>query len=131
MKKGVSIPINTLVMLAVAIIVLLAAVAWFMGAFAPTATSSNLKQRFDTSCISWTTTNCKSYTHSAGCALADTNCGYVPTNVCRAYVAFQGADDTVPGNLQTFCSNALGTLTNYEKIARACGCSKPYGNIPP
>lgn len=70
MRKGVSIPINTLVMLAVAIIVLLAAVAWFMGAFGSTAQEQTYKQKFDTLCIQWSTSNCN---------------GTVPTRLCTAY----------------------------------------------
>ncbi len=110
MKKGVSIPINTLVMLAVAIIVLLAAVAWFMGAFAPTATSANLKQRFDTSCISWTGTNCEDATGTS----ADSDGDGVPDNICDAYM-----------EMTDLASCTHGT------VAEACGCSRPYGSTPP
>ena len=103
--KGVSIPINTLVMLAVAIIVLLAAVAWFMGAFGPTATESNLKQRFDTACIKWTSSNCEK----------DTTTDNVPDNICTAY------NDLM---------KTTGDCT-HASVASACGCIEPYGNSPP
>lgn len=106
MKKGVSIPINTLVMLAVAIIVLLAAVAWFMGAFGPTATESNLKQRFDTSCIKWTSSNCE----PNGDGVDD-----VPDNICDAY-----------NELMKTTGNCI-----HDSVASACGCIEPYGSSPP
>ena len=102
--KGVSIPINTLVMLAVAIIVLLAAVAWFMGAFAPTAQESSLKQRFDSSCLTWTMGNCG---------------GNPPSNVCTAYGDLM--KDTTPCNSQS----------ENETVAYACGCTEPLGTERP
>jgi len=100
--KGVSIPINTLVMLAVAIIVLLAAVAWFMGAFAPTATESSLKQRFDSSCMTWSMSNCG---------------GMPPGKVCDAYEDLTGEG----------CTSAA----NNKTIALSCGCSEPLGTERP
>ena len=99
--KGVSIPINTLVMLAVAIIVLLAAVAWFMGAFVGSATPQTLRQNFQNSCIKWATLNCR---------------GEVPPDVCDAYKKMIG-DDTFD------CSDE----NNRKKIAKLCGCSEPFG----
>ncbi len=99
--KGVSIPINTLVMLAVAIIVLLASVAWFMGAFGPAARESSLRQAFHNACDQWALTNCD---------------GDVPPSVCKAYVDFTGKDWD-----QDECND------NKDEIAQMCQCTKPYG----
>lgn len=102
--KGVSIPINTLVMLAVAIIVLLAAVAWFMGAFGPAARESSLRQALHNACDQWALTNCN---------------GTVPWNVCLAYANFT-RDETISKN-QRECNK------HKDEIAQACQCTKPYG----
>lgn len=121
--KGVSIPINTLVFLAVAIIVLLAAVAWFMGAFGSSAEQSNLRQRFHSSCLSWSATNC-----DKARTTADPRWGFTPDIVCVRYVQMKSGtcvdinDCTDAG---TYCNSpAQG---DYETIAAACGCVKPYG----
>jgi hypothetical protein len=109
MKKGVSIPINTLVMLAVAIIVLLAAVAWFMGAFAPTAQESSLKQKFDSSCMTWTMNNCNETMDG------DDD---VPESTCGAY-------NKLMYNIVS------DTGCDHDTVAKACGCSEPYGTMRP
>ena len=57
--KGVSITTNTLVMLAVAIIVLLATVSWFVGGFGGAAEQSNIRQSFHNNCIRWAMNNCE------------------------------------------------------------------------
>ena len=100
--KGVSIPINTLVMLAVAIIVLLAAVAWFMGAFAPTASQQTYKQKFDSACTSWVSSNCA----------LDGSSDDVPDAICNAY-------NDLMQSTATTCTHAT--------VAAACGCTAPYG----
>lgn len=105
--KGVSIPINTLVMLAVAIIVLLAAVAWFMGAFSPTSSAASYKQNFDTSCMKWLPSNCN--------LAAD---AIIINPICNAYRNMTG---------YTAGSFSCTTTTNKEILAAACGCTKPYG----
>jgi len=105
LMKGVSIPINTLVMLAVAIIVLLAAVAWFMGAFTPTATESSLKQRFDSSCMTWSMANCGGTS--------------VPVKVCKSY-----------RNL-TSKAGSWDCDANIDTVAQACGCTTPRGTDRP
>ena len=110
--KGVSIPINTLVMLAVAIIVLLAAVAWFMGAFGPTAQEQTHKQKFDALCMQWSTSNC------AEGAFGDEDTDGTPDRLCEAYNGMNNrAADTA-------CSD-------WESVAAACGCIPPYGSGRP
>ena len=104
MKKGVSIPINTLVMLAVAIIVLLAAVAWFMGAFSPTAQEQSMKQKFDASCMEWSDSNCN----------PDGSADDVPDRTCTQYMTYTGAGSCVA-----------------DDVAAACGCIPPYGTARP
>ena len=100
--KGVSIPINTLIMLAVAIIVLLAAVAWFMGAFTGTSTDQVYRQRFQNSCSQWVGSNC---------AQNGDGVDEVPDNICNAYNEWSGNS----GNC------------DHELVAQACGCAEPFG----
>ncbi|MCK4634495.1 MAG: hypothetical protein KAT37_01335 [Candidatus Aenigmarchaeota archaeon] len=94
-------------MLAVAIIVLLAAVAWFMGAFSPTATESSLKQKFDAACLQWSSSNC-----------AEANLGGNAGSICTAY-----RDMTK--------QSTYDCATNWETVASACGCVEPYGTERP
>ena len=107
MKKGISIPITTLVTLAVAVIVLLAAVAWFMGAFGPTASQQTLRQNFDNACVGWARTNC-----AKASGFLDSNSDEVPDNVCKAYNAMSGRGEEA---------------CDYTTVAKACNCVYPYG----
>jgi len=103
--KGISISIETLVALAVALIVLLASVAWLMGALGPTASQEKLKQNFDNLCIRWTVKNC----------------------------APKGDIDNVPDEICTAYNDLMKTTgnCNHEVVAQACGCTPPYGTGMP
>ena len=105
MGKGVS--VNVLVMLSVSIIIMLIAVAWFMGAFAPTAQESSLKQRFDSSCLTWTMNNCAE----------DPSTDKIPEKVCSTWNKLMHDTD----------SNDC-TTDGHEAVALACGCTEPFGN---
>lgn len=107
MRKAISIPIHTLVMLAIAIIVMLAVIAWFMGGFSGPGGQVNAQQRFNSKCIDWAESNC------ARPLLQE----YIPSDVCNAYKDFKGLPDD--WNCQT--------EDHYEMIASACGCTAPYG----
>jgi len=108
LRKGISIPINTLVMLAIAIIVLLATVAWFMGAFAPTATQQKLQADFRNSCSDWITRNCEESNDADG----------VPNNICLAY------NKMIKSNPTETNSDCKGYK---DAVAIACGCNPPFG----
>jgi len=101
LRKGISIPINTLVMLAIAIIVLLATVAWFMGAFAPTATQQKLQTDFRNSCSYWVNSNCD---------------GDPSGDICIKY------NRMITGNPDNNDANC-----DKNVVAAACGCSPPFG----
>lgn len=100
MKKGISIPITTLVILAIAIVVMLAIIAWFMGAFTPSGRALSAQQKFNMACRIWTTSNC------ANTGDADN----VPNNVCDAYMNMTSA-----------------STCDHDTVARACGCTPPFG----
>jgi len=57
-KKGVELPMNTLVVVAIAVIILLAMTAFFIGGFAPTGQDIQLKQDFQRWCNKWVQVNC-------------------------------------------------------------------------
>ena len=67
MKKGISMPINTLVMLAIAIIVLLAATAWFMLSWTRSSQGLDSQQKFKDCCIGYVQANCPSDTSTWTC----------------------------------------------------------------
>ncbi|RLJ03467.1 MAG: hypothetical protein DRP11_00625 [Candidatus Aenigmatarchaeota archaeon] len=95
-RKGVSLPINTLVILAIAIIVLLAIVAFFMGAFTPGAEVQKARADFNKAC---------------GALVND--CSKDPdtiTGLRDAYCTMNGL------------SGAACTGAPDDDIRRACGC---------
>ena len=99
MKKGISIPISTLVILAISIIVMLAIIAWFMGVFTPSGQQMSDSQKFNMACRTWVTTNCaKGVTKD------------VPTDVCTAY-------QNMIKNSDYNCDE------HYNLIASSCGCN--------
>ena len=98
MKKGISIPISTLVILAISIVAMLAIIAWFMGVFTPSGQQMSDSQKFNMACRSWVTTNCA---------------GSPPGSVCDAY-------KTVTG--RNYDCDIL-TPTQKDEMARACGCN--------
>jgi len=111
LRKGISIPINTLVMLAIAIIVLLATVAWFMGAFAPTATQQKLQGDFRNSCSFWVNSNCEKDTSLYGS-------DGVPDRICGYYKRMYYSNPKLP---------TTDTNCNHPEVALACRCNPPFG----
>lgn len=57
-KKGMELPINTLVVVAIAVIVILAIAAFFMGGFGGSSKLIQNQQDFKNSCSAWTQTGC-------------------------------------------------------------------------
>lgn len=57
-KKGMELPINTLVVVAVAVIILLGIVAFFIGGFAGSSEVIKNRQAFMNACSGWTQTGC-------------------------------------------------------------------------
>ena len=105
MKKGISIPISTLVILAIAIVVMLAIIAWFMGAFTPSGRQLSAQQKFNMACRTWSISNCA---------------GNPPRGVCEAYRNMTGSF------IDCSDTSSLSESTK-EAIARACGCTPPFG----
>lgn len=57
-KKGMELPINTLVVVAIAVIVILAIAAFFMGGFGGSSKDVQNRQNFLNSCSAWTQSGC-------------------------------------------------------------------------
>lgn len=57
-KKGMELPINTLVVVAIAVIVILAIAAFFMGGFGGSSKDIQNRQAFLNACSSWVQTGC-------------------------------------------------------------------------
>lgn len=58
-KKGISLPVNVLVVLAIAIVVLLGVVAFFTGSLKPARTSTEAMNNFKACCTSYVLNGCK------------------------------------------------------------------------
>lgn len=102
-KKGISLPVNMLVILSISIVVLLATVAFFMGTFSQSSEGTKSRADFNSACSSWTNSNCAEEAEG----------DHVPDHICGAYNKMQG------GSGNTDC--------NHEEVASACGCTPPYG----
>ena len=124
--KGVSIPINTLVMLAVAIIVLLATVAWFMGAFGPAATEETRYQKFKTNCTIWVLTNCEDKSSEFGADCDDT-VHSTTKGVNLPYSSDNPNKWCVPLEVYNAYKEWRGEPKYFKDIALECGCSEPFG----
>ncbi len=70
MRKGLELPMNTLVVVAIAIVILLAVAAFFTGIFGPAGKKWEYKQKFDEACRVYVAQGCE---------------GTVPENVKDAY----------------------------------------------
>ena len=58
LRKGMELPINTLVVVAIAVIVILAIAAFFMGGFGGSSKDMQNRQAFMNACSAWTQTGC-------------------------------------------------------------------------
>lgn len=108
LKKGMELPINTLVVVAIAVIVILAIAAFFMGGFGGSSKGIQNMQAFKNSCSGWTQT---------GCA------GTEPSDVLSTYQVWQpNVDFSDP-------TNVGGTgLSQTDYLKQQCGC---YGGGAP
>ncbi len=57
-SKGVELPMNTMVVVAIAVIILLSLTAFFLGVFTPTQSSSQAQQEFNNACAAWARLGC-------------------------------------------------------------------------
>lgn len=96
--KGIELPINTLVVVAVAVIILLGVVALFMGGFSGASTSLQKRQTFLNECQSYTQLGCKDNPSS--------------TIQNKYYDWVENAPTKTAGN----------NKAELDKIKQACGC---------
>ena len=106
MKKGISIPINTLVMLAIAVIVLLAVTAWFMLVWTRQGESVDAQTRFQSCCQGYVAAGCPGEP-------SDWDCNIYPDEKDK----YSGG--TKPTLKQR--ANAAG-IFDGDNIKKACGC---------
>ncbi len=101
--KGISLPIDMLVILAIAVVVLIAVIAVFMGVWSPFAGDQQKRAAFQSACGQWA---------SQGCPDTD-DAGKVPVNVCTA----------AKGYIMGVASDGACDDSNRNNIKRACGCA--------
>ena len=102
MKKGISIPINTLVMLSIAVVVLLAVVAWFMLSFSGSSDTLLKQQAFKDCCVSYVSAQCQDSPDSWKCPATP-----------------QFDQESLKER-----AKRIG-LSEDEQIKAACGCAEP------
>lgn len=105
MRKGLALPINTMVALAIAIVVLLAMVAFFMGIIGPAGRQQTEEQKYR---------NCCSGYVSSGCKDSGTDWTAVDLYPC-------GKDDEGNDVALGQLGAAIGVFTE-DDIKSACGC---------
>ncbi len=107
-RKGISLPIDMLVILAIAVIILIAIVAVFMGVWSPFATNQQDRANFNKACQIMVNTGCV---------------GDPSTSLCNAAKGIVlAADDTTP----------CGDSTEKTLVKVGCGCPgvAPSGGTP-
>ncbi len=106
-RKGISLPIDMLVILAIAVIILIAIVAVFMGVWSPFATNQQDRANFNKACSVWTNTGC-------GADPKD-----VP-NLCDKAVNVVITSSDVATCKSSAADDATKSLKN--KVRQGCGC---------
>lgn len=103
LKKGMELPVNTLVVVAIAVIVILAIAAFFMGGFGGSSKDIQNRQAFMNECSGWTQTGC-----------GDTD---MPSNLKELYMIWQP-------NVDFSDSNNVGNsgLSETDYLKKQCGC---------
>ncbi len=101
--KGISLPIDMLVILAIAVVVLIAVIAVFMGVWSPFAGDQQKRAAFQSACGQWASQGCPDVTTAATEGVPNTVCA-----AAKGYVL--GAEDGC-------------TADSKNNIKRACGCA--------
>ncbi len=103
--KGIELPINTLVVVAVAVIILLGVVAFFMGGFGPVSASMQKRQEFLNECQPYVQLGCQGDPSS--------------TIQNKYYNWIENAPTKTAGN----------NKAELDKIKQSCGCFGGTGGI--
>lgn len=122
LSKGVELPMNTLVVVAIAVIILLAMTAFFIGGFGPTSQNLQAKQDFQNWCNRWVQVNCK----------GDQN-DYLVKKVFESYNKWQGKYTDSSGENICNVNEFTGGECYYggqqiksdeiiQELQSACGC---------
>ncbi len=106
-RKGIALPIDMLVILAIAVIILIAVVAVFMGVWSPFATNQQGRANFNSACSVWVNTGCSADPKDVA-NLCDRAVGIVLTGDEAATCKGSGTDDT--------------TKDVKNKVRSGCGC---------
>lgn len=107
-RKGVSLPVNVLVILAIAIVVLLGIIAFFTGAFQGGGGGVKATNKFQSCCVQW---------RAAGCGAMPDECPGPD---------LPGASDKTAkakGTPKTDDLETVAYLAGITNIEKACGCA--------
>ncbi len=107
-RKGVSLPIDMLVILAIAVIILIAVVAVFMGVWNPFATNQQTRVEFNKACSVWANTGCGADTKDVP-NLCDKAVNVVITSTDVATCKSSATD--------------ADTMKIKNKVRQGCGCA--------
>ncbi|QQG40102.1 MAG: hypothetical protein HYS81_01695 [Candidatus Aenigmatarchaeota archaeon] len=117
-KKGIELPVNMLVMLAVAVVVLLVVIAWFVSTSSSTTRTQTEQQQFQSCCSKFVTAGCP--TGSATTFPTTGACGYNDANS-------NGVQDAGEGSATLGTLGAKVGISGDSGIRSACGCQATTG----
>lgn len=106
-RKGISLPIDMLVILAIAVIILIAVVAVFMGVFNPFANNQQLRANFNNACSPWANTGCS---------------GNAPDAACTAAKGVVLSTDTEVSKCKDDADTSTEAKTARNSVRTGCGC---------
>jgi hypothetical protein len=104
-KKGIELPINTLVIIVVAVIVIIAIAAFFMGGFGGSTRDIQNKQTFLNTCSGWVQTGCNA---NDAISISDAK---------KAFLNWQPTKNDGSGSVIT-----PSGVSEIDYLASMCGC---------
>ncbi len=107
LKKGMELPVNTLVVVAIAVIVILAIAAFFMGGFGGSSQDMQNRQAFLNECSGWVQSGCNNDDYD--------------DSIKDAFLVWQPnmKDEDNPSEIS---SDRLGGTDEKDYLASRCGC---------
>lgn len=122
-KKGLELPVNMLVLLAIAVIVLLSAVAWFILTFSGTTQSQTQAQQFQSCCSKYVVAGCPGDATKWPADTITPVCGFNDNGAGGGVAANGDQEGAEPDWTLKDLAARLGIAQSSADIKKACGCA--------